>query len=341
MPCRGLCAAPPLSCLVTAETDVVVASAADGAYAMPLAAMLHSAFVGLRPGGTITAHIIDAGLSTTDRGRLDDIARSHRAALHWHEPSPTALDALQAWGRMTSTTYHRLLLPQLLPRDVTRAIWLDCDLLVTTDLVRLWETDLGGCHLLAVRDPVVPLVSSRYGIRRWRELGISRDAPYFNAGVMLLDVDRWRNDDIGGVAGDYLRQAPDVMFWDQEGLNAVLPGRWRELDSRWNRMASAMRRSDTEEAHAAAWIVHFSGALKPWRLPEPRSGPCLLFYRHLDQTPWEGWRPRPTPASKALGWYESSRFRDLLYPVEPWVMLSARRRLSRLTAQRDRRPVST
>ena len=93
---------------------------------------------------------------------------------------------------MTSTTYHRLLLPRLVPREVTRAIWLDCDLLVTTDLVRLWETDLGGCHLLAVRDPVVPLVSSRYGIRRWRELGIAPDAPYFNAGVMLLDVDRWR-----------------------------------------------------------------------------------------------------------------------------------------------------
>ena len=58
---------------------------------------------------------------------------------------------------MTSTTYHRLLLPQLLPEEVTRAIWLDCDLLVTTDLVRLWETDLGGFHLLAVRDSVVPL----------------------------------------------------------------------------------------------------------------------------------------------------------------------------------------
>jgi lipopolysaccharide biosynthesis glycosyltransferase len=242
---------------------------------------------------------------------------------------------------MTSTTYHRLLLPQLLPEDVTRAIWLDCDLLVTTDLARLWETDLGGFHLLAVREPIVPLVSSRYGIRRWQELGLSRDHPYFNAGVMLVDIERWRNDEIGTLAGDYLRQARDVMFWDQEGLNAVLPGRWGELDPRWNATASASRRRGAEGAHAAPWIVHFTGALKPWRLPEPSSGPRLLFYHHLDQTPWAGWRPRWTPGSVALGWYESSTFRHLLSPVEPWVMLSARRRLSRLTARRDARQVST
>ena len=325
----------------TAQENVVLACAADGAYAMPLAAMLHSALTGLRPGATISAHIVDAGLTATDRVRLADLGERHGAAVHWHEPTETSLAAFPAWGRMTSTTYHRLLLPQLLPKEVTRAIWLDCDLLVTTDLVRLWETDLGGFHLLAVRDAVVPLVSSQYGIRRWRELGLSRTAPYFNAGVMLIDVDRWRQDDIGALAGDYLRQAPDVIFWDQEGLNAVLPGRWGALDPRWNRMPNADRRGGTGRAYAAPWIVHFSGTLKPWLLPEPSSGARSLFYRHLDETPWAGWRPGWAPASIALGWYESSSLRDVLYPAEPWLMLSARRRLSRMPWRRDTRPVST
>ena len=308
---------------------------------MPLAAMLHSALAGLRPGWTITAHVVDAGLSATDRERLTDVVERHGSTIQWHQPLATGLAALPAWGRMTSTTYHRLLLPQLLPEGVSRAIWLDCDLLVTTDLVRLWETDLGDCHLLAVRDSVVPLVSSRYGIRRWRELGLRREAPYFNAGVMLLDVDRWREDDVGALAGDYLRQAPDAMFWDQEGLNAVLTGRWEELDPRWNRMASATPRRDTGGALAAPWIVHFGGTLKPWRLPERSSGPRSLFYRHLDETPWAGWRPRWAPTTRALGWYESSSLRDALYPAEPWVMLSARRHLSRMTWRRNARPEST
>ena len=279
---------------------------------MPLAAMLHSALVGLRSGRTISAHVIDAGLSETDRERLADLARRHEAALHWYEPSATGFGTLPAWGRTTSATYHRLMVARLLPEEVARAVWLDCDLLVTGDLAALWEIDLGGRHLLAVRDSVVPLVSSRYGIRSWRELGLLREAPYFNAGVMLLDVDRWRDDDIGALAGRYLVEARDAMFWDQEGLNAVLCGRWGELDPRWNRMASAERRG--ERADAAPGIVHFGGTLKPWRLPDPGSGPRSLFYRHLDETPWAGWRPRRTLTSVALGWYESSRLRDIVYP---------------------------
>jgi lipopolysaccharide biosynthesis glycosyltransferase len=158
---------------------------------------------------------------------------------------------------------------------------------------------------------------------------------------MLVDVDRWREDDIGTLVGDYFRQTPDVMFWDQEGLNAVLSGRWGELDPRWNRMASAGGHRLIEGAHTAPWIVHFSGTLKPWRLPEPSSGPRSLFYHHVDQTPWAGWRPRRTPTSISLGWYESSSLRDVLYPAEPWVMLSARRHLSRVTRRRDARRVST
>lgn len=321
-----------------AGRDVVVACAADAAYVMPLAAMLHSALAGLRSGSTIAAHIIDAGMPPTHRERLTELVGRHGATVHWHEPPATGLGALPAWGRMTSTTYYRLMVAQLLPEAVTRAIWLDCDLLVTTDLVRLWETNLSGHHLLAVRDSVVPLVSSRYGIRRWRELGLPREAPYFNAGVMLLDLDRWREDDVGAHAGRYLRDSRDVLFWDQEGLNTALCGRWGELDPRWNRMASAVRHSDTGGTRATPWIVHFSGTLKPWRLPEPSSGPRALFYRHLDRTPWAGSRPPRTPLSVTLGWYESSRFRDVLYPAEPWVMLSAYHRLAHVTRRRATRP---
>ena len=118
------------------------------------------------------------------------------------------------------------------------------------------------------------------------------------------------------------------MFWDQEGLNAVLCGRWGELDPRWNQ-ASRTGESAPTAQRPEPWIVHFTGTLKPWLLPEPATGPRALFYRYLDQTPWAGWRPRRTVSSATLGWYESSRLRDLLYPAEPRVMISGRRRLLR------------
>ncbi len=318
------------SSAIAADATVVVACAADAAYTVPLAAMLQSVLTSLRPDASLAVHIVDAGIPTVGRERLAELCRRRGATLHWHEPLAIDLAGLPAWGRMPDTTYHRLTLAQLLPAGVRKAIWLDCDLLVMADLVRLWESDLGQHHLLAAQDTVVPFVSSRYGIRRWRELGLPEEAGYFNSGVMLVDLDRWRADEIGSRADRYLREnRDDVVFWDQEGLNAVLCGRWGELDPRWNQPGRASR-SGLAAPPSEPWIVHFAGTLKPWLLPEPATGPRALFYRCLDQTPWAGWRPRRSASAVTLGWYESSRLRDLLYPAEPRVMISGRRRLLRV-----------
>jgi lipopolysaccharide biosynthesis glycosyltransferase len=298
--------------------------------------MLKSVVRSLRPGRTLSVHVIDAGIRDRDRGRLSKICSENDAALAWHDPGSWVLEPLPLVSRMTMATYSRLALPRLLPPDVKKVVWLDSDVLVTGDLERLWSTELGDSHLLAVQDPCVPFVSSRYGIRRWRELGLSERAKYFNAGVMLIDLDRWRQDEIGERAGDYLRgRGGEVMFWDQEGLNAVLCGRWGELDVRWNYCLGLTRRE--KPAALEPSIIHFAGTLKPWLLPAPEAGPRALFYRLLDETPWVGWRPRHTPTSVARGWYEASRLRNVLYPAEHWWMLYLGRRLAGVARRRLRR----
>jgi lipopolysaccharide biosynthesis glycosyltransferase len=309
----------------------VVATAADAGYEIPLAAMLKSVLSGLRDGSALSVHVVGMDISKAARERLSKICAVRGAGLAWHDRSSRALDRLPVTSRMTMATYGRLELSRLLPAGVSKVLWLDSDVLVTTDLERLWTADLAGRHLLAVRDPCVPLVSSRYGIRSWRELGLPERAKYFNAGVMLIDLDRWRRDEIGERATEYLRErSADVMFWDQEGLNAVLCGRWGELDVRWNYCSGLTPREQPEAARVEPWIIHFAGTLKPWQLPVPESGPRELFYRLLEETPWAGWRPRRTPSSVARGWYESSRLRDVLYPAEHWWMLHVRRRLPQI-----------
>jgi lipopolysaccharide biosynthesis glycosyltransferase len=293
--------------------------------------MLRSALTNLRRGRALSVHVVDAGLRKSDRERLSRMCAGTSSVVSWHDPISYGLDTLPLTSRITVATYARFALSRLLPADVTRVIWLDADVLVAGDLERLWVADLADRHLLAVQDPCIPLVSSRYGIRRWRELGLAEHAEYFNAGVMLIDLDRWRRDEIGEHAGDYLRECgADATFWDQEGLNAALCGRWGELDVRWNHCPGFTSRAKPESARQEPWIVHFAGTLKPWRLPAPVSGSRALFYRVLDETPWAGWRPRRTPASVARGWYEGSRFRDVVYPTEHWCMLYLGRRLARI-----------
>jgi lipopolysaccharide biosynthesis glycosyltransferase len=225
---------------------------------------------------------------------------------------------------MTVSTYYKLLVADRLPAELGKVIWLDCDLLVVGDLARLWDHELDGRHALATQDAVVPLVSSRSGVGAWQELGLPATAPYFNAGVMLIDLALWRRDRVTGRALDYVREYRDrVCYLDQEGLNAVLSGLWSELDRRWNHNVGVPDLAGEAPAEVDAWIVHFAGNLKPWRLGV-RNTSTELYFRYLDMTPWRGWRPRPSPLATLVSLYERSGARKVLYPLEEWVMRAIR-----------------
>ena len=174
-------------------------------------------------------------------------------------------------------------------------------------------------------------LGGRFGVAGWRALGLDREAPYFNAGVMVVNLALWRRDDIAGRALDYLhRFRRRVYFWDQEGLNAVLAGKWRELDAGWNRnprRAGAPRGRDRPPGDArddSAWILHFCGNVKPWR-DDGASAYQELYYRYLDLTAWRGWRPERDWRTVTLAWYASSSLRRLLAPLEQWNLRLHRR----------------
>jgi lipopolysaccharide biosynthesis glycosyltransferase len=297
---------------------LVIAAAVNSKYALPLAVMLRSALVNFNHEVGIEAHIVDDGLSLGERDKAE-ASLPRNVLLHWVERPRAEFDGLPTWGRMSLTTYHKLTLGEWLPSEVKRVIWLDADMLVLGNLARLWEADLDDHLALAVQDILVPYVSSRFGIAAHRELGLRRQAKYFNAGVMLIDVARWRRDDVAARAFDYLRRYRErVFFWDQEALNAVLAGQWGALDPRWNwnplidRLSTRQR---TLELRGDPWIIHFSGNLKPWTyLGSGRHQ--MLYYQWLDQTAWRGWRPKRTWRARLFAAYESSPLRARLYPVE-------------------------
>jgi lipopolysaccharide biosynthesis glycosyltransferase len=302
---------------------IVIVCGADDHYVQPLAVMLRSAFANLSPERSVSLYLIDGGIQRNHKESLMRSWNQRSVSVHWLSPSESFFAGLPLWGRMPVSTYYKLLITKLLPPTLKKAIWLDSDLVVIGDLACLWDMDLGDRHALAVQDPAVPLVSSRDGIAHYHELDLSKDAKYFNAGVMVVNLDLWRRDDIPGCVLDYLRRYDGrVVFLDQEGLNAVLAGKWGELDPRWNHTTSVSERFrdgaqewETARRRSHPWIVHFTGNLKPWSYPQHNSAHALYF-RYLDLTEWAGWRPKRRVSGLILGTYESSGLRHLLYPAE-------------------------
>jgi lipopolysaccharide biosynthesis glycosyltransferase len=293
---------------------VVIACASDALYVRPLATMLRSLIDNLGAGRCVVIYIIQSGLDETQRAAVVEGWPNDRATAFWIDARDSVFDDLPLWGRMPVSTYYKLELPRLLPPHVTKAIWLDCDLLILDDIGALWDTDIGSHKLGAVQDAVVPFVSSRCGIAQYTELHRDASDQYFNAGVMIADVGAWRNENVREGAIAYLRRyRSSVVFWDQEGLNAAIAGDWIELAERWNQNVSIPK--NRRQLSGKPAIAHFAGSLKPWRF---RSNDPLrnLYYEYLDRTAFAGWRPASSVASTVVSLYEESGLRKMIYPAE-------------------------
>jgi lipopolysaccharide biosynthesis glycosyltransferase len=303
---------------------IVIVCATDSQYVLPLAVMLRSVAEHLRDDRRVTCYVLYAGVSQGDRDRVCESLPIGHFEVRWIPASPHDLRGVPVWGRMPVTTYFKLLVPELLPPNVDRAIWLDCDMLVTRDIAALWNVELDGHATAAVQDQLVPLVSSRGGISRYADLGIPSRAKYFNAGVMLMSLAGWRREGVARKALDYLREnARSVMFWDQEGLNFVLADEWQELPRSWNVNVSLPGWRSAPRDRAPA-ILHFAGMLKPWayRTSDPE---WSVYNQYLDHTAWAGMRPARTPVNSAISLYERSGIRRITHSLEGVAMGIARR----------------
>ena len=253
--------------------------ASDDSYARPLAVTLHSA---LRNASLprINVTVVSDGISAENKARISRVVEltCSGTSLTWVDASSLDATGLTGARHVSASTYLRLFVGDLLPNHADRAIYLDADVLVRHDLADLYETDLQGKALGAVRDMVI--ADLRHPYSRVVDLGVSSlpsDAPYFNEGVLVVDFHRWRSTNSGEALLAYAKARPGHGNLDQDALNGVMVNEWLEVDMSWNVQGSLLRlqehprhqwvaemRRRREALLENPRIVHFSGSIKPW-----------------------------------------------------------------------------
>jgi lipopolysaccharide biosynthesis glycosyltransferase len=240
----------------------------DDTYALPTAAALRSARAHLPEFARIM--LVLNGVGATNRVRL---ARATEGLdVSWVDASEFDVDGLVGARHLSATTYLKLFADQALPSDAKRVLCIDGDVLVRAPLKPLFDIDLAGCPVAAARDMVISTRSHPYS-----GTGARDDRAYLNAGVLLLDLQRMR-DGLGAALRSYAHDRPGVGNCDQDALNDVLDGAWVEIDPSWNVQGSLLLLHEHPEdpwvdemrrcrraLFSQPRIVHFSGALKPWK----------------------------------------------------------------------------
>ena len=189
-------------------------------------------------------------------------------------PTETFSDIKLASGFPLATAYN-ILGPKFLLEPSRRYLYVDADTVVRKDLAELWNINM--VHpVAAVLDAHIGWASSPSMWRPWKEENIPAQAPYLNTGVMLIDVDRWNNENLTQRTVDLLTKyvLPCV---DQDALNLILGGNFDLLEPTFNAMPyhilSSFRYIDAvtdqnqiEQALIDPAIVHFHRSFlgKPW-----------------------------------------------------------------------------
>jgi lipopolysaccharide biosynthesis glycosyltransferase len=230
----------------------------------------------------------------------------------------------------TAAAYIRLFLTEFLDPSIRRILYLDGDLIVRKDIQELWETDLKGAFVGVVPEP-----------RSIPEGSEPSVYPYFNSGVMVVDVDRWRKENVLPPFLEHVKNNPGRLpHHDQDVLNHVFAGKVRLMDYRWNfqsRWASmepesfAMNSETFRRVRRSPYIVHFATKYKPW-IYEYEPHYKKLYYQALALTPWRGWTPPDrTPRSIILKFLKLKRLKELI----TWHVPGLNRYLRRLLGAKN------
>jgi lipopolysaccharide biosynthesis glycosyltransferase len=253
--------------------------ACDEAYAMPLATALRSIVEADRSGRPVEVYVLSDGFSEYSRRKVVDSLPNGSASIRWLAVDLTMFRDFSTIPGISKMTFGRFLIPHILPDSVSKVLYLDADVLALNDLGPLWETDLEIAVVGAVLDRSVDpmLKGGESGLE-----DVPRVRAYFNAGVLLIDLDRWREERVSQKALEYLTKHPRSPFSDQDALNVVCDGRWKELDPRWNfqvyrwpeldprwkfQAYSERGRSDIGPEQRPG-IIHFVTLSKPWKASE-------------------------------------------------------------------------
>ncbi|CDO98961.1 unnamed protein product [Coffea canephora] len=183
--------------------------------------------------------------------------------------------------------YARIYLSDILPRDVERVIYVDSDIIVVDDIAKLWGVDLGD-HVLAAPEYCHANFTTYFTDTFWSDVNLARTFEgrrpcYFNTGVMVVDVDKWRK-------GGYTQKVEEWMVIQKQRkiyhlgslppILLVFAGNIEAVDHRWNQHGLG---GDNFEGKCRSLhpgpisLLHWSGKGKPWLRLDSRK-PCTVDY---------------------------------------------------------------
>ncbi len=249
----------------------------------------------------ISVYVLDDGISAQNRENIELVAEKYGRTVTFIDVSGIEVPDSVVSARWSKSAFTRLYMKELLPENVNRILYLDCDIIVLKSLEAWYNTDLEGYSLAGVED----CVSKHYR----RNIGLSDEDVYINSGVLLIDINKWSSTRMT----EFLEKYGDVLKYpDQDVINGTFSSEIKVLPLSVNCYTAAFdfsyddmlkfrkpsryyEKAAAEECRSNPFIVHFTSSflsLRPWI--EGSSHPYAeKWAEYKSMTPWKDLLFRP------------------------------------------------
>lgn len=287
---------------------VNIVFSSDDNYAQHTAVAMASILLNTSNPTKIRFFIIDDGITDDKKSKIKGTAEGLQSTVEFITVKNKQLMQGFVSGEISRACYFRIDIPNILPAEVTKVIYLDCDLLLYDDIQILWNTDIGDYPIAAVWDYGI-MASKRLRRQKAKCIGLPYKANYFNSGVLIMNLDAWRKADYSGKVIEIV-QKNKFPNHDQDALNKVFMNNWYILPLRWNVippvfnlfmkiLKSELLRKNAVEAKKNPAIFHYAGGYKAWEY-KLYQGFNDKYYKYLKYTAFKDVK-MPQPNKKRKG----------------------------------------
>jgi lipopolysaccharide biosynthesis glycosyltransferase len=214
------------------------------------------------------------------------------------------LKSLPVKSFISTASYYRLMLSELLPSNIDKVLYLDCDIIVNGDLSKLLDLHFSQqietsdeyisnnnlSDSLSDNDYYLYAVDQEYNKERFSRLHKAKftGEKYFNSGVLYINLKKWRDNNITEKllenATKYIRI---LEFQDQDVLNITFEKFWGELSYEYNAWKQKNKSiAKTGLSFDEIKIIHFIGPIKPWNI-QCKHPYKKVYRKYFKRTPYK------------------------------------------------------
>ena len=177
----------------------------------------------------LKVYLLGENINQENRENLKNISTKYNREIEIIDVPKLNIPSSLVSARWPLSAFTRLFSGVILPDDIDRILYLDCDTIITGDISELDEIDFDGNTALGVKD----CISGTYK----KNIGLDKNSPYINAGVILFNMNELRKVDIYSEIEMYMSKYQKLInYADQDILNGMFKGRIGELHPKYDVM---------------------------------------------------------------------------------------------------------